>query len=653
MKIHSAFLLFLILGFSQLKAQQSEKEWKKIAFSVDDVFLKSEEAKKIAENVLLYQKSNGGWEKNIAIHLPLSAAEKEKLSVSKNNFKGTTIDNSATTQELNFLANLYRYQKNEIYRTAFLQGIDFLLTSQYENGGWPQFFPLQKNYSSHITYNDDAMANVLFLFKKMKDEGFNYPIQIPAETSAKINASFSKGIEIILKTQYIQNGKLSVWSAQHDEFTLQPAKARAYELPSLTGKESATLVLLLMAIDQPSKEIINSVEAAVKWFNENKLVGYKEVITSGDKKLVADASAKPLWGRFYNLETNKIFVSDRDGIPKNSYAEIGSERRNGYAWYTTDPSKVLKKYDAWKKKWSVSDPDKNYFVVAKDGTGDYTTIQEAINHTKAFPPQRMTIFIKNGIYREKIKLHEWNTEMTLIGESKDSTIITFDDYFDKINLGRNSTFFTPTLLVEGDDAILKNLTIENSAGPVGQALALAVNATRVSVLDCKLLGNHDTLYVTGEGKQYFKNCYIEGTTDFIFGSATAYFENCEIFSKKDAFVTAASTPKNAEFGFVFQNCKFTAAKDIAKVYLGRPWRDYAKTAIINSDLGTHILPQGWFNWDKLEAEKTSFYAEFGNSGTGANTTSRVKWSHQLTKKEALKYTKENVLKDEDYPKWFE
>ena len=243
--------------------------------------------------------------------------------------------------------------------------------------------------------------------------------------------------------------------------------------------------------------------------------------------------------------------------------------------------------------------------------------------------------------------------MTLIGENKDKTIITFDDYFDKINLGRNSTFFTPTLLVEGDDVILKNLTIENSAGPIGQALALAVNATRVSVIDCKLLGNHDTLYATGEGKQYFKNCYIEGTTDFIFGNATAFFENCEIFSKKDTFITAASTPPNAEFGFVFSGCKFTSASDISKVYLGRPWRDYAKTAIINSDLGAHILPEGWFNWDKLNAEKTSFYAEFGNTGMGAKTNSRVKWSHQLTKKEALKYTKENVLKEKDYPKWFE
>lgn len=483
MKPNNTIFLLFFLSFHHFQAQSPEKDFRKLIASSDENFLKSTTAATIAENVLLYQKNNGGWGKNIPMQNNLSEVEKQKIAASKNNFKATTIDNNATTQELGFLANMYRINKNETYKTAYLKGIDFLLNAQYQNGGWPQFFPIQKNYSSHITYNDDAMANVLFLWKKIKDEGENYPIKIPEETLVKINQSFSKGIDVILKTQFKQNGKLTIWSAQHDEFNLAPAKARAYELPSLTGKESATLVLFLMSIEQPSKEIISSVDHAVKWFNENKLSGYKEVITSGDKKLIPDSSAPPIWGRFYDLDTNKIFFSDRDGVVKNSYAEIGSERRNGYAWYTSDPAKVLKKYDAWKKKWTTPDPNKNYFTVAKDGSGDYTTIQEAINHTKAFPPQRVTIFIKNGIYKEKVKLHEWNTDLTLIGESKEGTIITFGDYFDQINLGRNSTFFTPTLLIEGNDAILKNLTIANSAGPIGQALALAINATRVAVID--------------------------------------------------------------------------------------------------------------------------------------------------------------------------
>ncbi|QOW10425.1 pectin esterase [Kaistella flava (ex Peng et al. 2021)] len=297
--------------------------------------------------------------------------------------------------------------------------------------------------------------------------------------------------------------------------------------------------------------------------------------------------------------------------------------------------------------------EKKSFIVSKEGKGDFVTIQDAINNTKAFPDQRITIFIKNGIYKEKVKLHEWNSNLSLVGESKDSTIITFDDYFKKVDLGRNSTFFTPTLLVEGNDAILKNLTIENSAGDIGQAIALSINANRVSVLNCKILGNQDTLYLSGEGKYYFKDCYIDGTTDFIFGSATAFFEGCEIFSKKDSYITAASTPDNSPFGFVFKDCKFTSAKNVSKVYFGRPWRTHAKTVILNSNLGNHILPEGWNNWDKKDAENKSFYAEFNNSGSGANTKLRVKWSHLLNKKEASQYQKSIILKDELHNNWFE
>ena len=297
--------------------------------------------------------------------------------------------------------------------------------------------------------------------------------------------------------------------------------------------------------------------------------------------------------------------------------------------------------------------EKKIFTVSKDGSGDFSTIQDAINNTKAFPDSRITIFIKNGIYREKVKLHEWNTKLTLEGESKDSTRIVFNDFFGKIILGRNSTFFTPTLLVEGNDAVLKNLTIENSAGEVGQAIALSINANRVAVINCKILGNQDTLYLSGEGKNYFKNCFIDGTTDFIFGGATAFFENCEIFSKKDSYVTAASTPENAGFGFVFSNCTFSAGQNVSKVYLGRPWRNHAKTVILHSILGKHILPEGWHNWDKKSAEETTFFAELNNSGLGSPMKHRVKWAHHLSWKNSKKYIKRKVLQDKLAPFWYE
>lgn len=288
--------------------------------------------------------------------------------------------------------------------------------------------------------------------------------------------------------------------------------------------------------------------------------------------------------------------------------------------------------------------DDFYSVVAQDGSGNFTSIQEAINASKSFPYKRKTIYIKNGIYHEKIKVHEWNPNLSLIGESKENTIITYDDYFNKVNLGINSTFYTYTLLVEGDQFIAQNLTIKNSSGEVGQAVALALNADNIIIKNCAILGNQDTLYVTGKNKkQYLTNCYIEGTTDFIFGAATVLFENCSIHSLKNSFITAASTPEGADFGFVFKACKLTAADNVDSVYLGRPWRIFAKTVFLDCELGNHIVPEGWNNWSKPEAESNSFYAEYNCKGDGASTSKRVSWSHQLKKSEAKKYHPEKLF----------
>ncbi|MGV3459795.1 MAG: pectinesterase family protein [Flavobacterium sp.] len=288
--------------------------------------------------------------------------------------------------------------------------------------------------------------------------------------------------------------------------------------------------------------------------------------------------------------------------------------------------------------------DPFYKVVAKDGSGDYKTIQAAIDDSKSFPPQRITIFIKNGWYREKVKVHEWNPDITLIGESREDVVIIYDDYFGKVNSGINSTFHTYTLLVEGEGFIAQNLTIVNSSGDVGQAVALSVHANNAIVTNCTILGNQDTLYVTGNGfKMYFENCRIEGTTDFIFGSATAYFKNCSLHSLKNLYITAASTPKDEAYGFVFDSCRLIAEKNADSVYLGRPWRPHAKTVFINCKMDAHVKPEGWHNWNKPDAEQTAFYAEYNCSGEGYKPESRVQWSHQLTKKQAKAYTIENCL----------
>ncbi|MCR5862089.1 pectinesterase family protein [Flavobacterium sp. J372] len=288
--------------------------------------------------------------------------------------------------------------------------------------------------------------------------------------------------------------------------------------------------------------------------------------------------------------------------------------------------------------------DAFYKIVAHDGSGDYTTIQAAIDDSKSFPPQRITIFIKNGTYHEKVKVHEWNPDITLIGESREGTVITYNDYFAKVNTGINSTFHTYTMLVEGDGFIARDLTIVNASGDAGQAVALSVHANNAIVVNCSILGNQDTLYVSGNGfRIYFENCLITGTTDFIFGSATAYFKSCTLHSLKNSYITAASTPQGEAYGFVFDDCRLTAERGIDAVYLGRPWRPYAKTVFINCMMDAHIKPEGWYNWNKQEAERTAFYAEYNCSGTGYKPSDRVKWSYQLTKRQAKAYTVENCL----------
>ncbi|PHN01648.1 pectinesterase family protein [Flavilitoribacter nigricans] len=276
-----------------------------------------------------------------------------------------------------------------------------------------------------------------------------------------------------------------------------------------------------------------------------------------------------------------------------------------------------------------------YMTVAQDGSGDYTSIQDAIDNTKSFPDQAITIFVKNGVYREKVRIYAWNTRVTLLGEDREKTIITYDDHFKRIDRGRNSTFLTHTLWVEANDFTARNLTIENTAGAVGQAIALSVSGDRCVFENCTILGHQDTLYCTGESsRQYFTDCLIAGTTDFIFGNATAVFDKCTIRSLSDSFVTAASTTPRQHYGLIFLDCRLTAADGVAAVYLGRPWRAYAKTAFINCTYGDHILPEGWDDWGQPTNHQTASYAEYAPS---ENLEGRVDWAKKLRKKQLKNY----------------
>lgn len=285
--------------------------------------------------------------------------------------------------------------------------------------------------------------------------------------------------------------------------------------------------------------------------------------------------------------------------------------------------------------------------VARDGTAEFRNIDDAIEVCRAFMDYHKVIYIKKGIYKEKLIIPSWLTNIELCGEDAESTIITYDDHANIRTAERPKgmgTFRTYTLKIEGSDITLKNITIENNSARLGQAVVLHTEGDRLTFINCRFLGHQDTVYTgVGGSKQLFHNCYIEGTTDFIFGPGTAWFENCEIRSKANSYITAASTPKDQKYGYVFNHCRLTADPGIDKVYLGRPWRDYGYTLFMNCEFGSHIRPEGWHHWQK-EREQTARYMEYNNSGPGADTKSRVPWSNQLTKKEAQKIAMEEVIK---------
>lgn len=287
-------------------------------------------------------------------------------------------------------------------------------------------------------------------------------------------------------------------------------------------------------------------------------------------------------------------------------------------------------------------------VVARDGTGQFRNIDEALEVCRAFMEYHKVIYVKKGVYKEKLILPSWLTNVEICGEDRDNTIITYDDHAniksDQIHSKSQKigTFRTYTLRIDGTDITIKNITIENNAPRLGQAVALHTEGNRIKFLNCRFLGNQDTIYTgRGETTLLFKDCYIEGTTDFIFGPSTAWFENCDIYCKVNSYITAASTPQNVQYGYVFNNCHVTLAPEVTKMCLGRPWRSYAHTVFMNCDLPKGIAPGGWNDWKK--DTNLVRYAEYNNRGEGARTDKRVAWAKQLTKKEAKQLTIANVL----------
>ena len=353
--IPAIFLLSFLIKPAYCQTPTIGRSWQYVATQMPDEWYGSDESKRVAENVLLYQRDIGGWPKNLPIHKPLTEPEKATINDEKG-LNDAILDNSATTTEMKFLARMFNKTKNQAYKDSFNRGLKFILDAQYENGGWPMFYPLRQGYYTHITFNDNAIINIMEILRDINNNKPLYSSITSPEFLKRSKTAYKKGLSCILKTQIQVNGKLTVWCAQHDEKTLLPAKARTYELPSFSGGESCGIIKFLMEIPQPSPAIIKSVQGAVEWLDSHRIKNTRWdffINNDGkrDRRIVQDPKAGDLWARFYDLETGQPFVCDRDGIKKKTIEEIGYERRTGYSWYTDAPKEVIDLYTAWKVKW--------------------------------------------------------------------------------------------------------------------------------------------------------------------------------------------------------------------------------------------------------------------------------------------------------------
>jgi pectinesterase len=567
----------------------------------------------VADNMLLYQRNAGGWPKHIGevkIDYTKKLSPAEKAGVMDDFARNdATIDNNATSKEIRYLVTAYKKWHNKSYLDAAEKGIRYLLKMQYSNGGFPQFYPDTSIYRSEITFNDNAMINALNVLWDVT-HGINDFDVVDKSFINPSEKAIERGIDCILKTQIKVNGKLTVWCAQYDKHTLQPAKARAYELVSLSGLESVGIVEFLMKVQHPSKQIKDAVNNAVQWFQQSKIDGYNYIDIkdatqpNGRDRILAPEKNSVVWARFYDIETNKPFFSGRNGIKKWSVTEIENERRTGYAWYGTWPKKILEKeYPEWLKKNSEKLTGPIKIVVDINGKGNFTSIQSAINSLPDFSDKPSVIKIKNGVYKEKIYLKKNN--IALQGESRDNTIITYAIARDEWRCTHPDDWGVATINIDANDITLKDLTITNSYGfdakedrvidcpadtvthkktitKTGHQMALRSmdSATRLKAINVhfrSFAGDTVSPWNTENGMFYFKDCVIEGGVDFYCPRGWAYAENCTFIANTGQASIWHDGSRYQDSRTVLKNCSF---KGFDGFNLGRYHRD-AQFYLIN------------------------------------------------------------------------
>lgn len=544
----------------------AQQAFKQLMRETSQEFFQSNEARRIGDQLLLYQRVTGGWPKNIDMAKPLSDKEREKIAADKQKRNDSTTDNDATTLQMNFLARLYQSTKDVRYRDAFRQGVSYLLSGQYENGGWPQFWPEMRDYQIHITYNDDAMVNTMILLRDIAAQKEPYQGDLTDDQlRQQMTAAFNKGIECILNTQIVTDGELTVWCQQHDRETFLPAPARAFELPSYCTMESATLTRLLMELPNPDERVKKAVHAAMRWFDKYKLTGYKVVRTGHpgsadqDTRLVKDAEAHPIWARFYDLDLCEPFVCDRDGVPRRHLEQIGAERRNGYAWYNDRPISLYKRYQKWAKKYDPANKvdisletkganengtiewfrkpvkhESDFDAVVKPGDN----IQQAIEKAPSVPEKPYKILIRKGTYQQKVIIDRPN--IVLVGEDRDSTILVLAEARKTMKIktynGKEVGNGVVVLQEGADDCVISGLTVYNNYGTAVEPgntthqMAIFGRGTRTIVINSNVWADGNdalSLWAKDSGMYYHADLYLRCLgVDFLCPRGWCYATRC-------------------------------------------------------------------------------------------------------------------------------
>ena len=569
-----AFYLSILMALALLPAH-AQRRYNAMRETKKE-FFKTEQARLIGDQILDYQRVTGGWPKNIDMAKPMTHEERQQVLNDKSRRDDSTTDNDATNMQMTYLARLYQATKSKKYREAFCQGVEYLLSGQYDNGGWPQFWPGMRGYQVHITFNDDAMVNTMETLRDiyLQKAPFDGKLTDKALRQKAIKA-FNKGVECILKCQIVKDGKPTIWCQQHDRVTFEPRPARAFELSSYSSNESARIVAMLMEIPNPSEEIKRAIRGAMQWFDTYKLTGLK-VVRKGKfgspfrtTELVKDPDATtPLWARYYDLEHCEPFVCDRDGVPRRHLWEIGTERRNGYSWYSDRTAFIYPLYEKWADKYdtanklnlSLNSPganergliNMNRFSKPELSCFDAIVnaderIQDAIEKAPENPAKPFKILIRNGVYHEKVIIDRPN--IVLVGEDRDSVIIQYAETAASQTIkeykGKPVHMGVIVLQDNANDCIISGITVYNNYGSTVEKttthqMAIYGKATRTIVINSNIFADGNdalSLWCQNGGMYYHADLYLRCPgVDFMCPRGRCYATRCKFVGNSRAIL---------------------------------------------------------------------------------------------------------------------